>query len=383
MTTEEIDRQLAELGDVAHRMPLPPLPEIHRRAARRHRARIARRTAGAAAAVVVASAIALGGGHLSADQGVAPATENPAGDSTGCLTHQIDPKTLDAALLRLPEHVPAGTAFHQAQAEVTQKGCGFPAAGAFAVDEATSSITGAITVTAGPLDDTNDGPGSGECRRISYNGQTGTCIRARITGEERWSWRVSGSAGWRSTISWAQDGYAWSAEAGGMSSTELDAALAGLRVSGDRVVPGTLPRGMRQWLAPEDPAEIRALIGRYLPLPEDGGGSSQDTAGDVTVEVTDDPFATPFANPLDMSGNGGALGPARIVDVGGAEATWREDGTGTLTWQADDGVTARVYGDGLTLGEALRVARSLRPVAASDERLTCDADKNPWGSCGG
>jgi hypothetical protein len=283
--------------------------------------------------------------------------------------------------------VPAGTAFHQAQGEVTDSTCGFPAAGAFAVDPATSSIVRAITVTANPLQDMGDGPGPGECRRISSPGQTGTCIRARITGEQRWSWRESGVGGWRSAISWAQDGYVWWAQGAGMSSTDLDAALAGLRVSGDRVVPGTLPHGLRQWLAPQEPQEIHTLVGGYLPLPEDGGGSSQDDpAGDVTVEITDDPFATPFADPMAMSGNGGAQRPVRIVDVAGARATWREDtvdGDGTLTWEADDGVTAKVRGGRLTLDEALRVARSLRPVTTRDERLTCDADKNPWGFCGG
>lgn len=380
MTTEEIDRQLAGLGDVAHRIPPPPLPEIHRRAARRHRARVARRTAGVAAVATVVYAIAFGGSHLSADRSVVPDTQ-PPGDSTACTGSQVDPKRIGKALLRLPEHVPAGTAFRQVQAEVLDQSCGHPAAVAFLVDEATSSITKTITVSNSPLDDGNDGPGPGECRPISYTGQTGTCLRARITGEERWSWRVSGRAGRVSAITWAQARDTWTVEAAGLSSTELDAALADLRVSGDRVVPSTLPRGLRQWLPPEEPAEIRTLSGQYLPLPEDGGGSSQNAPGDVTVEVTDDPFAT---NPLDLSGNGGgALGPVRIVDVGGAQATWRKDGYGTLTWQPDDGVTVRVYGDRLTLDEALRVARSLRPVATTDERLTCDAYKNPWGSCGG
>jgi hypothetical protein len=386
MSIDEIDRQLAELGNVARRMPLPPLPEIHRRAARRHRARIARRTAGAAAAAVVVSAIAFGGSHLSADRGVTPATQ-PAGDSTSCLTQQTDPKTLDAALLRLPDHVPDGTAFHQAQGEVTQKGCGFPAAGAFAVDAATSSITKSITLTAYPLETIHDGPGSGECRRISLPGQTGTCIRAGITGEVRWSWRTSGMGGWRSSASWAQDGRVWWAHAAGMSSTELDAALAGLRVSGDRVVRGTLPRGLSPWLAPAQDPEVHTLVGRYLPLPADGGGSSQDDpAGDVQIEVTDDPFSVPQADPMAMSGNGGAVRPVRLVDVGDAKATWREDDVddfSTLTWQADDGVTVRVRGGRLTLDEALRMAGSIRPVARDDERLTCDADKNPWGFCGG
>jgi hypothetical protein len=386
MSVEEIDRQLAELGDVAQRLPLPPLPEIHRRAARRHRARIARRTAGVAVAATLVSVIAFGGSHLAADRDVVPATTPPRG-GPGCVETAAPPGTLDAKLRLLPDHIPAGTVFQHVAGDTTSPGCGGAAAGAWAADPATSQILRAITFTPLPAYvGRKPGPGVDPCLTLSDGSEGGTCTRARITGGERWSWHVAGLPAGGTAIAWLQDGFVWRATAAGLSSTELDAALERLRVSGDRVVEGTLPPGLAPWTAPGEARETHSFTADYQPPPSAGNDSQGDPDRQVTLVVTDDPWEDPFIDPMSLSANP-RPGPAsvRLVELDGRQALWRQDVAGSsgggLVWQTDGGVNVMLVGDHLTLEEALRVARTVRPVASNDERLTCDPDKNPWGSC--
>ena len=388
MSVEEIDRQLAGLGDVAHRLSLPPLPEIHRRAARRQRARIARRTAGVAVAATLAYAVASGGGHLAADRGVIPATRPPRTDA-GCVGTVVSPETLDPKLLLLPDHIPAGTVFQQAEGSITAPACGGPAAGAWSTDPATSRVVRAVTFTPLPANTRVQGAGPDPCRVLSTRDEGGTCVRARITGQERWSWRVSGLPGGGAAIDWLQDGYVWRAAAAGLSSTELDAALERLRVSGDGVVGNTLPQGLRPWKRPGEPREAHSLTASYRVLPASGSG--EDSQGDperqVTLVVTDDPWADPFADPLSLAANSlPGPAPARLVELDGQHALWRPNDPGSgggLVWLPDGGVSAKLVGNHLTLEEALGVARSLRPVRLGDARLTCDVAKVGGGGCGG
>jgi len=385
MSVEEIDRQLAELGDVAQRLPLPPLPEIHRRAARRHRARIARRTAGVAVAATLAYAVAFGGSHLAAEENVVPATPSPR-SQPGCVQTSVKPGSLDRSLLLLPDRVPDGTVFDQVVGESTSPGCTTPAAGAWATDAAASRIVRAITFTPIPAYTRVRDPGTDPCRVLSTGNEGGTCTRARITGGERWSWHVAGLPAGGTAIAWLQDGFVWRATAAGLSSTELDAALERLRVSGDRVVEGTLPPGLAPWTAPGEARETHSFTADYQPPPSAGNDSQGDPDRQVTLVVTDDPWEDPFIDPMSLSANP-RPGPAsvRLVELDGRQALWRQDVAGSsgggLVWQTDGGVNVMLVGDHLTLEEALRVARTVRPVASNDERLTCDPDKNPWGSC--
>jgi hypothetical protein len=359
MSDSDLDERLAtELGGTAYRLPPPPLAEVHRRATRRHRARVTRRAAGtalAAALAVLAANTALTGGGGDASPARPTGRPEPA---CGGYLRQAPPGDHPRAML--PDRLPARTVLRSVSSVVEVPQCDVSVINAWSADAATGRVERWLRLSAVGSTMPAAGDGCAALRRFA----SGTCQEATAAGERRWIVRVHRAS--QEKAVWYDAGRVWWVAAVGYDAAGFDAMLPTLRVDEARgFLTSSVPRGLQVWPSGVSRAargwpEFSATF-----LPRDG---SQDLNGPdaVRIEVKGDPSAEPFeltdAEPDTTT---------KVVEVGDRPGLW--NGTGklrVLTWRTADGATLNLYGSRLTLTEALAVGASVRPVAAGDPRLT-------------
>lgn len=393
MTTDDIDprmlRDLRGLREVADDLALdpPPLPDVRRRADRRHRARLGRNAGGVTAALVAAGVLAVAllppprgapGGNATARtlprvQLAGTVVPAPAAEQV-CVMSAVGTAQLPDEMLRLPADAPAGLRLSNIQARAWS-GCGYPALSAWHVDGASSRLDARVQVNVG-TPATKALPGTGRCARIVLEGQPGRCVTVVVGGRERpvWLWD-SKKALWGDgrIVSWADGRYLWTMPTSGLDDGALKDLLAGLRTYADGTVTGSLPGGFQAWQPPREIRPSLELTATYL---EPGYSPNDPKAGpSISIRVTNDPASDPFAGFLMQGIGNSSEEQPRIVDVDGHRGLWSVDATlhqMQLTWSVGNGVSIQLVTDsfdGMTLDKAMEIARDIRQVPRTDPRL--------------
>lgn len=391
MNTDEIDtrllsdlRALREVADDLHLDP-PPLPDVRRRAGRRHRARLARRAtgvtalvaAGVLAATLLPAARAPDGGteRLEPVQLAGTVMPKPKRDDV-CDQTLASIRELPADVLRLPASDPAGLRLGSVRRWREDLGCHYPALSAWHVAEGSSRLDRRVQVNVQPPP-TKALPGTGRCGGIALEGQPGRCVTLVVGGRERpvWWWD-SKRAEWGDAhvLSWVDGGYVWILSEYGLDEATLTDFVAGIRTYADGTLTGSLPGGFQAWQPPAEVTPSLGLTATYLPVGYQPNGPLPPRRV-VGFWTSNSPSADPFADFLMAATDNSPAGQPRIVDVGGHRGLWSVDPIahqGHLAWPVGNGVTLTVVVDdldGVSLDEVLAVARSVRRVPRDDPRL--------------
>jgi hypothetical protein len=382
MTTDEIDTRLLNdlrgLREVADdlRLDPPPLPDVRRRAGRRHRARVGRNTAGVAALVAagVVGVLLLPapgapeGGSETLERVQLAGTVMPKPRVADiCTSSWADADTLPAEMLRLPDAVPAGWRATDMRGIRWDSGCPYDALNAWHVDRASSRIDQRIKVGVLPAP-TEALPSAGRCRMIAKESQAGGCVTLDVGGQERpvWWWN-SKLTDWgdAQVVSWVDGDYLWTLLEFGLDDAALKELLAGIQTSADGTVKGSLPAGFEAWQPPprvESWFDFSATYGP--PGPE---------VPHVTVRTSNSAGVGPFGDSLMKATGNSPAGQPLLVDVNGRQGLWSVDPIAhqrNLVWSAGNGVTVTLHtSEDVDLDEALEIARSVRQVPGTDPRL--------------
>jgi hypothetical protein len=389
MNTDEIDprllsdlRALREVADDL-RLDPPPLPDVRRRAGRRHRARLVRNAAGGVAGLVAAGVLAAallptpwapGGGTERLDRVQLAGTVMPKPDrAQACVGSATPLRELPAGVLLLPAPDPAGFRLTSVRSSGWGRGCSYPALTAWHVDAASSRVDRRVQIYAGtPYVDTpavKAMPGAGRCAHLAAEDQPGRCVTLVVGGRERpvWLWD-SKRTDWGDgqVLTWLDGGYLWQLSEFGLGDAALKDFVAGIRTYADGVLTGSLPGGFQAWQPPADVPGSEGLTASYTPL----RGDPSDIVG---VFTSNGPADGPFRGFLMHATGNSPAGQPRAVDVDGHQGIWSVDPVthrSSLIWSLGDGVSVSLFGpETLGLDQALRIARSMHPVRRDDPRL--------------
>jgi hypothetical protein len=251
------------------------------------------------------------------------------------------------------------------------RGCSYPALTAWHVDAASSRIDRRVQVYAGTpyVDAPPIKAIRGRCAHMAAEDQPGRCVTLVVGGRERLVWRWDSKRtdwGDGQVMTWMDGGYLWQLSEFGLDEAALKDFLAGIRTYADGVLTGSLPGGFQHWQPPVNVTGSEGLTASYSPL-------RGDPSLIIGFSTSNGPADGPFVGPLMQATDNSPAGQPRVVDVDGHQGVWSVlpiSHSSMLIWSVGNGVTASLVGtDRLRLDEALRIARSMRPVRRDDPRL--------------